>query len=100
MEPMLNGSFFLMGDIVDNAVDESSLLKYDFENKGYYIDKLLKQGGYNYMFGFRRSGSVSLSLMPMEGSFWQTENTYRICLYHRAFGARYDRLIAVGEIIS
>ena len=59
----------------------------------------LKQGFYNYKFvtvdndGFVDEGAIS-------GNFWQTENNYKVLVYYRNLGGRYDRLIGFGEANS
>ena len=35
---------------------------------------------------------------PVEGNFSQTSNEYRIMVYHRPFGSKFDKLIAVKRI--
>jgi hypothetical protein len=56
----------------------------------------MKQGFYNYKYvvveknGALNEGAVS-------GNFWQTENNYKVLVYYKDLGARYDRLIGVGE---
>lgn len=99
-EPMLQGSVYLMGDLVENRMDVSSRMDYDFENRGYYKDLYLKQGGYNYMYGYMQKDAEEMTLVPFEGSHWQTENRYVVCVYWRPFGERYDRLISYGVIYS
>jgi hypothetical protein len=38
-----------------------------------------------------RDGAVSM--LPLEGSHWQTQNEYTVDVYYSPFGARYDRLV-------
>ena len=33
----------------------------------------------------------------ISGNFYQTENDYKVLVYYRDLGARYDRLIGLGE---
>ncbi len=93
IEAMLNGKVVLLGDLVRNSLGGDVVMDYDFENKGYYADLYLKQGGYNYLYGFEEKSSGEVSLVPIEGSFWQVENEYMVYVYHRGFGDRYDRLV-------
>jgi hypothetical protein len=67
------------------------MMQYDAENKCYYLYAYLKQGGYNYMYYTLRDGAVSM--LPLEGSHWQTQNEYTVDVYYSPFGARYDRLV-------
>ena len=57
---------------------------------------LLKQGFYSYKFvvvdeqGNLDEGAIS-------GNFYQTENDYKVLVYYRDLGARYDKIIGLGE---
>ena len=86
---------FVGGDLFDNEYSESNMMEYDAENKCYYLYAYLKQGGYNYM--YYTLDHKKMSLLPLEGSHWQTRNEYSVDVYFRPFGARYDRL--VGKIL-
>ena len=37
-------------------------------------------------------------IMPTEGSFYQTENTYQAYIYYKGMGERYDRLVGYQNI--
>ena len=69
-------------------------------NKGVYEATLLmKQGFYNYKYvvidkeNTLREGAIS-------GNFDETENNYKVLVYYRDLGARYDKLIGLGEANS
>ncbi|MDB2462480.1 DUF5103 domain-containing protein, partial [Algibacter sp.] len=36
----------------------------------------------------------------ISGNFWQTENSYKVLVYYRDLGARYDRIIGFNEVSS
>lgn len=86
-----------------NLYTAGNRMKYDAEHKGYYTSLYLKQGGYNYMYytiqtheAFMSSNSAAeASTLMLEGSHWQTQNEYRVFVYYRPFGGRYDRLVGV-----
>ncbi len=96
--PRLDGSVYVVGDFANSEEDGEVMMKYDFDNKGYYADVLLKQGGYSYLYGFLPKGGRKMTMLPIEGSYWQTENRYMVKVYHRGFGDRYDRLVGVHLI--
>ncbi|TXD81831.1 DUF5103 domain-containing protein [Subsaximicrobium wynnwilliamsii] len=59
----------------------------------------LKQGFYNYKYVVvDKSGELNEG--HISGNFWQTENNYKVLVYYRDLGARYDRLIGFGEANS
>ena len=33
----------------------------------------------------------------ISGNFYQTENNYKVIVYYRDLGARYDKIIGLGE---
>ena len=89
--PLMNAQVFVGGDMFFNRYSVNNMMQYDAENKCYYLYAYLKQGGYNYMYYTLRDGAVSM--LPLEGSHWQTANEYSVSVYYSPFGARYDRLV-------
>lgn len=96
--PELGGSFYLMGDFVNNVIDTITRLDYDFKKAVYHKTLLLKQGGYNFMVGYLPKNETRLDLSSFEGSYWQTENEYIVLVYYRPLGGRYDRLVGYKKI--
>jgi len=89
----------IYGNFNNFAIEDITRLEY-IKEKGTYEGYIrLKQGFYNYKFvtvdtdGNLDEGAVS-------GNFWQTENNYKVLIYYRDLGARYDRLIGMGETNS
>ncbi|MDR1678632.1 MAG: DUF5103 domain-containing protein [Prevotellaceae bacterium] len=99
-EPYFDGQLFILGELNYNKLDNSVRMDYNTQNKQFEQTVLLKQGGYNYLFVFRPEGSTAASAERIENSYWQTRNEYSIYVYHRPFGERYDRLIAVRTLQS
>jgi hypothetical protein len=87
----MDGWVFVGGELFGNQYGAANRMDYDAEQKCYYLYAYLKQGGYNYMYYV--VGKNGASLLPLEGSHWQTDNAYSIWVYYRPFGARYDRLV-------
>jgi len=58
---------------------------------------LLKQGYYNYQYAVLDRSTQTVSYSAINGSFWQTENTYQALFYYRPWGVRYDVLMGYGE---
>ena len=95
-QPIMDAQIFVGGDLFYNQYTADNLMQYDPENQCYYLYAYLKQGGYNYM--YCTVGPNGSSLLPIEGSHWQTENEYAVWVYYRPFGARYDRLVAAKRL--
>ena len=98
-DPYFNGSVYLLGQLFDNQINDQSRMVYDFAQKAYVKSLFLKQGGYNFQYVFVEKNANKGTLQPIEGSYWQTENEYAIYVYHRPWGERYDKLVAI-KIVS
>jgi hypothetical protein len=84
------------GNFNNYAVDDSTQLTYYSDQSTYEGKLLLKQGFYNYKFVVKnKDGSIDEN--AISGNFHQTENNYKVLVYYRDLGARYDRIIGLGE---
>lgn len=88
--PFLDGDVHLSGAITAASPTLEKMV-YNPKTACYEKAILLKQGGASYLYLLETAGS--LSAIPIEGSHWQTQNSYQILVYYRPLGARYDRLI-------
>jgi len=91
-----NLNIHVYGNFNNYAIDESTKMIFDELSNVYKNAMLLKQGFYNYKYvvvdadGFVDEGAIS-------GNFDETENDYKVLVYYRDLGARYDRIIGLGE---
>ena len=95
-----NGSnIYVYGNFNNYALNESNKMAFNPRSGNYEAAFKLKQGFYNYKYvvvdakGNLNEGEIS-------GNFYQTENDYKVLVYYRDLGARYDRLIGFGEASS
>jgi hypothetical protein len=73
------------------------MMEYD-EEKDMYVGRILqKQGYYSYQYLWQKSDG-SISLLPSEGNFYQTENTYQAFIYYKGTGERSWRLVAYRSL--
>lgn len=98
--PFFDGLVYVLGEFNNNKLNSNSRMDYNNQTKSYEKSILLKQGGYNYQYVFVPKGEKAGSMARIAGSHWQTENEYEIYVYYRAFGERYDRLIAFKVLKS
>jgi hypothetical protein len=97
--PVSNGSVYLIGNFLQNRIDESSLMKYNYDRKGYETTLYLKQGYYEYMYAYVDDyESRKADLAYFEGNHWETSNDYYIYVYHKETGDKHDRLIAFQKL--
>ena len=73
-------------------------MEYDNSDQSYNAAILQKQGYYNYQFRMIDMDGTS-HIVPEEGSFFQTENSYEAYVYYRGTGERTWRLVGAQEII-
>ncbi|MEN3323005.1 DUF5103 domain-containing protein [Mariniflexile soesokkakense] len=95
-ETLKNKNIYVYGNFNNYVIDESTKLIYDEQTQLFRNSILLKQGFYNYKYvvvnknGRLDEGAIS-------GNFYQTENNYKVIVYYRDLGARYDKIIGIGE---
>lgn len=95
-ESFKNKDIHVYGNFNNYVIDESTKLHYD-ETYGVFINPmLLKQGFYNYKYVVKNKDG-SLDEGAISGNFYQTENNYKVIVYYRDLGARYDKIIGIGE---
>ncbi len=95
-EPFKDKKVHVYGGFNNFEITDETQLYYDFEDNSYKGNLLLKQGFYNYTFATVDTfGKVDTN--KINGTFFQTENTYTVITYFKPFGSLYDRVIGVGK---
>lgn len=95
--PMItNGDIYINGDWTYDLFIPKYKLKYNNETKLYEVTIPLKLGYYNYQY-IVKNNKGEFSCIPIEGSFYQTENTYQALVYYREQGGRTDKLVGYCE---
>lgn len=93
-------NLYVFGALSNWRIDSRFRLRYDYTEKAYRAQILLKQGYYNYMYAAVRDGQRVPDLGEIEGNHWETENDYYLIVYHREIGIRYDRVIGFATFSS
>ncbi|GAL91080.1 DUF5103 domain-containing protein [Jejuia pallidilutea] len=97
---LLNGErIYVYGNYNNYALDDYNKMVYYPEGKIYKTHFKLKQGFYNYKYVVLNADGT-LDEGRISGNFWQTENNYKVLVYYRDLGARYDRIIGFNEVSS
>ncbi len=102
--PFPGGQMFVLGGFNNWRTDslikpEDGRMKFNYARQGYEARVLLKQGYYNYLYGFVDDKTGAIDFSQAEGNHSETRNSYAILVYNREQGYRYDKLIAI-EIID
>ena len=93
--PWFDGIVYVGGDLFENSLSPRNRMQYDNSRKCYWLNALVKQGGYDYQYWFVSSEDKKVTLQRTEGSHWETENEYTIYVYYRPFGSRADQLVGL-----
>ena len=80
----------MLGSLTSWGNSPESKMNYDPKSGLYSTSILMKQGWYDYQYGFVTQDGYDSA--PIEGSFFETENEYEVLVYYRALGSRYDQL--------
>lgn len=95
-EPV-NGDVYINGAWTNDSFSDEYKMKYDYSEKCYKTCIRLKLGYYSFKY-LQKSPNGSISIMPTEGNFWQTENEFQSLIYYRTPSDRSDRLVGYGKI--
>jgi hypothetical protein len=91
-------NIYILSEAFNNILDERSQMDYNPLEGGYTKTILLKEGYYNYLYVARNNRQSAGSAAHIEGNYYQTENEYRVMVYFRRIGDRYDRLIGMQTL--
>ncbi|APY07896.1 DUF5103 domain-containing protein [Winogradskyella sp. J14-2] len=99
-EKLIGKDIHVYGNFNAFAIEPLTKLEYNAEKGEYQTSFRLKQGFYNYKYVVVDSTTGELDEGAISGDYWQTENNYKVLVYYRDLGARFDRLIGYGEATS
>ena len=91
-----NESIYVYGAYNNYAINASNEMIFNPDSGIYEIDIKLKQGFYNYKYVLVNAQG-ELEEGVISGDFYETENNYKVLVYYRDLGARYDRIVGFGE---
>ena len=91
-----NESIYVYGAYNNYTINASNEMVFNPDSGVYEIDIKLKQGFYNYKYVLVNAQG-ELEEGVISGDFYETENNYKVLVYYRDLGARYDRIVGFGE---
>jgi hypothetical protein len=89
---------YILSEAFNNRLNERSKMDYNPAEGGYEKSVPLKEGYYNYLYVTQKQNSRDGSPALPEGNYYQTENEYRVLVYFRRAGDKYDQLIGTQTI--
>ena len=99
-EEIKDSDIHVFGNFNAFAIEDLTKMEFNSESGRYECILKLKQGFYNYKYVTIDKNTKEMDEGSISGNFWQTENNYKVLVYYRNLGARYDRLIGFGEASS
>ena len=94
-----NESVYVYGGFNNFSISDENKMVYNTNKNVYELSMLMKQGFYNYKYVVVDQNDT-LSEGSISGNFDETENNYKVIVYYRDLGARYDKIIGLGEANS
>lgn len=98
--PIEDKSVYITGAISDWGLKPEFKMTYNESQQLYEAEVLLKQGYYNYQYTLVDNKTGKRDDNYLQGNWFETENSYSIIVYYRAFGERYDRVVGYGVFDS
>lgn len=93
----LDGDVYINGWWTNDMFLPQYRMTYNDEAHMYEGTAFLKQGYYSYQYLLQKPDGT-VTYVPSEGSFYQTENSYQAFVYYRGIGERTDRLVGYQHI--
>lgn len=94
-ESFINKDVYVYGAFNNFQIEEENKLFYNPNTNSYQGNILLKQGFYNYSYVTVDKKNV-VDTNEIMGSYFETENEYKVIIYFKAFGGLFDRVVGVG----
>lgn len=90
----VDADIYVEGEFNEFRHEDAYKMHYDYNRGAYLLEMPLKQGSYNYRYvAVPRRGNRRPDPSLIEGNKHETRNEYRVQVWYRPIGSRYDRLI-------
>ena len=98
-QPYTNNDIYLIGQLTNYELSNKTKMMFNPQKGVYQTSLFLKQGYYSYSY-LTVNKNNSTNKKELEGDYWETENTYTILIYYKAFADRSDQLLGVTQLSS
>ncbi|QZT39051.1 DUF5103 domain-containing protein [Halosquirtibacter xylanolyticus] len=96
----LADGIYVFGALTDWDTTKENMMFRVKEHRGYFADILLKEGIYNYAYGYKTAQDKDINLQMFEGDHIETENQYQIWVFYSPIGSRYSQLVGFTSLNS
>ena len=94
------GDVYIIGEFSNWEKNNEFKLEFDSINNTYKKSIYLKQGYYNYHYAINDTSLNYLDVASIEGTHYQTRNSYEIYVYFNDTNDRYQKLIGFTNALS
>ncbi|MDA9228182.1 DUF5103 domain-containing protein [Flavobacteriales bacterium] len=95
-----DGNIYIIGELSNWEKNNEFKLEFDSTNNMYSKSIYLKQGYYNYHYAINDTALNLLDVARIEGTHYQTRNSYEIYVYFNDTNDRYQKLIGFTNALS
>ena len=95
-----DGNVYIIGELSNWEKSNEFKLEFDSINNMYSKSIYLKQGYYNYHYAINDTALNLLDIASIEGTHYQTRNSYEIYVYFNDTNDRYQKLIGFTNALS
>ena len=94
------GDIYIIGEFTNWEKNNEFKLEFDSKYNTYNKSIYLKQGYYNYHYAINDTSLSYLDVASIEGTHYQTRNSYEIYVYFNETNDRYQKLIGFTNALS
>ena len=92
-------SIYVVGAFNNYSLGVEYRMSYNPSSDSHELELKLKQGFYNYKYVVVNDYD-EINQGGISGNYDETENDYKVLVYYRGYGYRYDRVIGMGQASS
>ncbi|RZA01370.1 MAG: DUF5103 domain-containing protein [Sphingobacteriaceae bacterium] len=92
------GSVYVVGRFNNYKLEDANKLQYDTTTGKFFTNLFFKQGVYDYEYMWVDAATKKADDIPIEGTFFETENDYQVFVYYRPPGARWEELAGFQQV--
>ena len=97
--PRPGESIYIVGGFNNYSMGPEYRMTYSRSSDSHELMLKLKQGFYNYKYVLVNEYD-EINQGGVSGNYDETENDYKVLIYYRGYGYRYDRVIGMGQASS
>ena len=97
--PQPGESIYIVGAFNNYSLGVGYRMTYNRSSDSHELELKLKQGFYNYKYVIVNDYD-EINQGEVSGNYDKTENDYKVLVYYRGYGYRYDRVIGMGQASS